>query len=277
MQRARWRLVVLVTLSAAAAAGAQAGSHAGGVLLEDLSWVEAEKVLTPEAVVVIPLGAAAKEHGPHLPLSADWLIAEYFKRELLKRSDVVMAPTITYYYYPPFAEYPGSTTLSLETARGLLVDVCRSLARYGPRRFYVINVGLATLPALQAAVDQLAKESITVRYLEFAKAILPAKEIIEQEGGSHADEVETSLLLYMVPDRVDMSKAVKDFRPRKGYPTRDPNNTEGTYLPSGVYGDATLATSAKGRRFTETLLEDMLRSIAELRSSGAPAPAPAAP
>jgi len=47
-----------------------------GVLLEDLTWVEAEKILNPNTVVVIPLGAAAKEHGPHLKLKNDWLIAE---------------------------------------------------------------------------------------------------------------------------------------------------------------------------------------------------------
>src|SRR5262245_38883930 len=46
-----------------------------GVMLEDLTWLEAEKVLTPEAVVVLPIGAAAKEHGPHLKLKNDLLLA----------------------------------------------------------------------------------------------------------------------------------------------------------------------------------------------------------
>ena len=50
-----------------------------GILLEDLTWVEAEKVLTEKTIVVIPLGAAAKEHGPHLKLKNDWLIAEHLK------------------------------------------------------------------------------------------------------------------------------------------------------------------------------------------------------
>ena len=54
-----------------------------GVLLEDLSWLEAEKVLKPETVVVIPLGAQSKEHGPHLKLKNDWLMAEYLKRAVL--------------------------------------------------------------------------------------------------------------------------------------------------------------------------------------------------
>ena len=75
---------------------------------------EAEKVLTPETIVVIPIGAESKEHGPHLKLKNDWLMAEYLKREVLRRSNVVVAPTVNYHYYPAFVEYPGSTTLRLE-------------------------------------------------------------------------------------------------------------------------------------------------------------------
>src|SRR5271167_3385590 len=99
---------------------------AKGILLEDLTWQEAEKILTPDAVVVIPIGAESKEHGPHLKLKNDWLMAEYLKREVVQRANVVVAPTVNYHYYPAFVEYPGSTTLRLETARDLMVDICRS-------------------------------------------------------------------------------------------------------------------------------------------------------
>jgi hypothetical protein len=69
-----------------------------GVLLENLTWQEAEKALKPETVVVIPLGAAAKEHGPHLKLKNDWTMAEYYKRRVLKAADVVIAPTVNYHF-----------------------------------------------------------------------------------------------------------------------------------------------------------------------------------
>jgi creatinine amidohydrolase len=90
-----------------------------GVLLENLTWQQAEKLLKPETVVVIALGAAAKEHGPHLKLKNDWTMAEYYKRRVLKSANVVVAPTINYHFYPAFVEYPGSTTLRMETARDL--------------------------------------------------------------------------------------------------------------------------------------------------------------
>src|SRR5215813_10092699 len=102
-----------------------------GVLLEDLTWVEAEKILTDKAVVVIPLGAAAKEHGPHLKLKNDFIIAEYLKKRVLERADVIVAPTLNYNFYPAFVEYPGSTSLRFETARDLIIDICRSFAAHG--------------------------------------------------------------------------------------------------------------------------------------------------
>jgi len=116
-----------------------AQSSPKGVLLEDLTWIEAEQGLTPNTVIVIPLGAAAKEHGPHLPLKNDLILAEYLKQRVLEISSVVVAPTIPYSFYPAFLEYPGSVSLRLETARDSLIDICRSLSRYGPRRFYVLN------------------------------------------------------------------------------------------------------------------------------------------
>src|ERR1700692_3602198 len=120
--------------SPTSADGLEPGAGEKGFLLEELTWQEAEKVLRPETIVVIPIGAASKEHGPHLKLKNDWLLAEYFKGEILKSAEVVIAPTVNYHYYPAFIEYPGSISLQWETARDLLADICHSLAGYGPRK-----------------------------------------------------------------------------------------------------------------------------------------------
>ena len=100
---------------------------------------------------MIPLGAESKEHGPHLKLKNDLVLAAYLTRRVREKADVVVAPTVNYSYYPAFAEYPGSTSLRLETARDVIVDVCRSLSRFGPRRFYVLNTGVSTVRALEPA------------------------------------------------------------------------------------------------------------------------------
>src|SRR5262249_9343194 len=64
-----------------------------GVLLQDLTWVEAQAHLDADTVVVIPLGAAAKQHGPHLRLDNDWTLAQYFAARVLAATAVVVLPT----------------------------------------------------------------------------------------------------------------------------------------------------------------------------------------
>jgi len=255
------RLLWLVLVAASLGFGQQRG-----IVLADLTWVEAEKVLTPETVVVIPIGAESKEHGPHLKLKTDYLEAEYYKRQILERADVVVAPTVNYSFYPAFVEYPGSTSLRLETARDMLVDICRSLARFGPKRFYALNTGVSTLRALRPAAQTLAAEGIVLRYTDILEVGAEAeKRVKKEEGGTHADEIETSLMLYIDPAPVDMRKAVKDYHPSEsGGLTRDPRKP-GAYSASGIYGDATLATREKGEAVARATVEGMLREIESLR------------
>jgi creatinine amidohydrolase len=255
------RLLALLMIAGCASA------QSSGILLEDLTWPEAEKILTPQTIVVIPIGAESKEHGPHLKLKNDFLMAEYLKREVLKRSNVVVAPTVNYHYYPAFVEYPGSTTLRIETARDLLVDICRSLARYGPRRFYALNTGVSTIRALRLSADVLAADGILFRYTDILKVGEAAeKQVKQEEGGTHADEIETSMMLYIAPETVDMKKAVKDYHPSgKGGLTRNPNG-EGAYSASGIYGDATLATRQKGEIMINAMLDGIVKEIEALRS-----------
>jgi creatinine amidohydrolase len=240
--------------------------------LEDLSWPEAATVLNAATVVVIPIGAAAKEHGPHLRLRNDYLLAEHLKRRILERAAVVIAPTVNYHYYPAFVEYPGSTSLRLETARDLLIDICRSLARHGPRRFYALNTGVSTVRALQPAKEALAQEGILLHYTDLLQALAPIeKQVLAQEGGTHADESETSMVLYLEPTAVDLTLAAKDFHPKRPGPfTRNPSGP-GTYSPTGTWGDPTLATREKGERLVGGLVKAILADLAAVRTAELPA------
>lgn len=244
---------------------------ARGVLLEDLTWIEAEAALTPNTVVVLPIGAIAKEHGPHLKLKNDWILAEYYKGRVLAEADVVVAPTIGFHFYPAFTEYPGSISLRLDTARDLVVDICRSLARHGPRRFYALNTGVSTVRALAPAAAALAADGLLLHYTNTGALLEPVKSALcEQEGGTHADEAETSIMLFIAPLTVDMSKAVRDYRPdAPGGLTRDPNRP-GIYSPTGSWGDPTLASKAKGEALANAFVIGLLREIEALRSSPLP-------
>ncbi len=228
-----------------------------GRLLETMTWVEAEAALKTHPLVVIPLGARTKEHGPHLPLNNDWLMAEYLARRVQESSDVLLLPTIQYGYYPAFLEYPGSVSISSATSRDFVVDICRSLSRHGAKKFYVLNTGISTVRALEPARRLLAGDGVQLEYTDLGEALAAVEKSVRQsEGGTHADEIETSMMLYIAPEAVRMDRAVKDYHPDKGPGglTRDPEAKTGVYSPTGAWGDPTLATREKGRVVTEALV-----------------------
>lgn len=262
-------------LAALLAAG---GAPGPGVRIGDIPWTEAEQVLTPERIVVLPLGAGAKEHGPHLTLRNDEILAEYLAARVLKERPVAMLPTLGYGYYPAFLEYPGSVSLSSDTQRDVVVQICRSIARYGPRRFYVLNTGISTLAPLEASAQILAREGVLLRATDLHVAGHAAEETVrQQEAGTHADEIETSMLLYIRPEAVRMDRAVKDGLPYKPGPLVRVPRPGAHHSPSGVYGDATLATLEKGRVVVEGLVADLLRDLDALLGSPVPAGSPRSP
>jgi creatinine amidohydrolase len=241
----------------------------GSARIAEVPWTEAEALLDSAAVVVIPIGAEAKEHGPHLPLNNDWLLAEYYAQRVASATKVVLYPTVNYHFYPSFVEYPGSTTLSLTTARDVIVDIVRSIARHGPRRFYILNTGVSTLRALQPARDSLAADGLVVRYTDILQAGRASEDRIRQQaGGTHADEMETSAMLYMFPEVVQMAKAPDDYHPGTGGLTRDSTRAvrEGkTWSRTGTYGNATLATREKGAAIVEASVRFMVDEVEALR------------
>jgi creatinine amidohydrolase len=233
-----------------------------GVKLETLSWIEAEQWFANNPVVAIPLGAAAKEHGPHLPLNNDAIIAAWLGEQIMARLPVVVAPLINASFYPAFTEYPGSISLRYETARDLIADTCMSLSRFGLSRFYVINTGLSTLRPL-AEAKSLLDESIVFEYLDLDATLqgLPG-DLLQQQYGSHADEHETSLMLHIAPEVVDMSRAVDDGAEGEGRLTR--TRGQGLWSESGVFGQATLASADKGKVIAQVLLRHTLAQIESL-------------
>ena len=265
-------LLIAVITAVALSAAAQRPERPKALRLENYTWVDAEPLLRPETVVVIPLGAALKEHGPHLPLRNDLTMAERLVERVVASTEAVITPPLTYHFYPAFLEYPGSTSLSLETARDLTIQVVRSLARYGPQRFYVLNTGISTIRPLQAAAATLASEGILLHFTDLNRSLEPlASRIRQQPAGSHADEIETSMMLVLDPSSVDMKRAVKDLPPAST-PVRLNRHAGGTgmHSPSGVWGDATLATPEKGRYLVDGLVASIRAEIEALRAATLP-------
>lgn len=240
-----------------------------GLKMAEITWPQIEEAFKKGWPVILPVGAACKEHGHHLPMNTDFLIAEYFAQWIMENYPVLIAPTVPYSFFPAFEEYPGSTSVSNITARNSIIETVEAWAKQmeqcnkkNAKKFYVLNTGVSTNKPLQAAQDQLKNNNIILDYLDFTLLYHhpDIMKITEQEVGSHADEIETSIMLYIKSEVVDMKKAKPELYPDKPGPlTRDLQSTDKTISVTGAWGDPTKATREKGE-IAVNILKEMIKT-----------------
>ncbi|MFB9269123.1 creatininase family protein [Bradyrhizobium erythrophlei] len=228
--------------------------------IEYLTWDEVARRIAADSPAILPIGAAAKQHGFHLPLNADRVQAEWFAARLAERIDALIWPTVTYGYYPAFVDYAGSASLSCATFEAVIHEIAAGILGSGCRALFVLDTGISTLAPAERALSRLDGNAVChLRLYHGPRYGRAAEALREQSHGSHADEIETSLMLAIAPDLVDMARA--EASPALTHevsgrltPTdpRSPN-----YSRSGSYGDPTLATRAKGEVLLAALLEDL--------------------
>lgn len=240
-----------------------------GAWLEDLSWDEAEQRLADGAVAVLPVGAAAKQHGRHLPMNTDWLQARWLARQLVERAPVLVWPILGYGHYPAFTEYPGSVSVPAETLRQTAAAIIVAMVAAGARRALVINTGISTIAPLEQALAAAPPglTCILANVYDGPRCRAMQARVERQPRGSHADELETSILLAIAPESVRPGRAapwVPDGFSARLFRRKDPRHPD--YSPDGVFGDPTLASADKGKQLLQAMLDDLLDRLAELRA-----------
>ena len=187
---------------------------------------------------------------------------QHFSRALAERVDALIWPTLTYGAYPAFLSYAGSVSLSNQTFQAVVAEIADALVGFGAKRVLILDTGLSTIAPVAAAIG-VFREPSRVRHLKvFAGPRFEATvhELKEQPYGSHADEMETSLMLAIAPELVDMARAeASPFSPGGPSPGAlspdDPASPN--YVPSGSFGDPTLASAEKGERLRTAILDDL--------------------
>jgi len=242
---------------------------APGAFAAHLSWPEVEQRIQAGAIAVLPVGAACKAHGPHLPMNTDLLQADWLAAALVQRADVLVWPAVTYGYYPAFTDYPGSVSLTRATFQQMVQEILGEIRRAGARAVLLLNTGISTIEPLQAAADNLPGELRIELANVYAgpRCRSVTKAIEEQPRGGHADELETSILLVIARERVALDKAQAWITPAVAasgpFSRSDPDNPR--YSPAGVWGDPTLASEDKGRRLLAAMLDDLLAAVETLQ------------
>lgn len=241
-----------------------------GVFVADVAWPTVAERLAAGSTAVLPIGAASKEHGYHLPLNTDYLQAEWLAREMMTRHDLTVWPTLSYGYYPVFVDYPGSISIAWEIFEALVRDILDGMLNAGARRVAILNTGISTIAPLRASIGRLRDPSQALLCNVYSGAAFTtcANTIAEQSFGGHADEIETSIMLAIAPERVALGLAVAQPHAiaRGVFNRRDP--AAPTYCPSGAHGDPTRATADKGRQLLAAMIEDISAALAGFLGAG---------
>lgn len=242
-----------------------------GCWLEDLTWPEAQVWFHANAVMLVPIGAASKEHGHHLPLCTDYLLARGICDGVLSELPVLAAPVLSFGYYPAFRHYPGSQHIAPETFAALLRDILNGFISQGLRRILVVNTGISTEPIVNVTLRELYEQTgVRVGAAHISRLGKSADHLMEQAFGGHADEHETSIIQALAPERVRMGKAEPDYGNVEAEPKTvfylpsifNPDPASGIdYTKTGARGDPSLATEAKGRASLDATIADVVDGL----------------
>jgi creatinine amidohydrolase len=242
-----------------------------------LPWTAIRDMPQKENVVLIQPIGAIEQHGPHLPIAVDSVIAA----GVLGKALETLSPQIPAYALPPLCYgksnehqyFPGTITLSAQTLMAVLTEVAESLYRDGFRKLILMNAHGG-----QPQIMEIVARDLHQTYPDFA--IFPfftwrvphnISELLsekERDLGLHAGDAETSLLLALLPNQVHMDQAVAEYPP--DLPAGSLLSLEGN-LPfawgtqdlsrSGVLGDPTTASRDKGEVILASIAQGWVQAI----------------
>ena len=223
-----------------------------------LAWPEVENLISSGAVAVLPIGAAAKEHGLHLPMMSDLLQAEFLAGRLAENENILIWPTLSYGYYPAFVEYPGSCTLELATFERVVEEITENIFRSGATALLLLNTGISTIAPLDSIAGRSPAAVKPVHVYRGSRYLEAERHLCRQSRGGHGDEAETSIMLAIAPDlvRIELAKPWLSTTIGPGTLERD-DSSHPNFSPDGIYGDPTLATCGKGVKLLDAMIDDL--------------------
>ncbi len=257
-------------------------THTPEVRYAKLTWPEIQSYAQRDALVIVPT-AAVEEHGHHLPLDTDVLIGETIALRAARRAGhpTLVMPPQWVGFEAHHMDFPGTIDVDWDIFVRYALCVTRSLARHGFKRILILNSHGSNRPLIEIVARQTVIEHPDVlcaalSWWELEDVQKAFNAVRESEITSHGCELETSAYLAIEPERVQMDKAVRDiddggsphfWSDLVGKRPNDDAKNPVKYMEiwsahsrTGVRGDATKGTAAKG----EAVLDAAERELAEL-------------
>ncbi|MCP8617337.1 creatininase family protein [Salirhabdus salicampi] len=226
---------------------------------------QVKEKINEKLVAILPVGAV-EAHGPHLPLGTDNVLAERLADKLAEQVNAFVLPTLPYGQVWSLKNFPGSINVSNESIIGMLVDIGDSLYRQGFKVLAIVNGHLGNAVAIKEAARRLYEryKDFKVFYFFYPGMKNPVEEVRETPSSHgtyfHACEIETSFMLHLAEEYVDMEKAICDIPTIPLSADSTPTPWE-EFTSSAVLGDATLATKEKGGKIISVSLNHMIDMI----------------
>lgn len=243
------------------------------------TWIEIEKSIRTGRITkaILPVGSL-EQHGPHLPLSTDTMIADYVAEKVSKKCpDTIKLPTIQLGCSAEHVGFAGTLSIEPETMSRIILDISSSLVKSKLSKFFIVNGHGGNRAVLDSTIGRV-KEAFPEMHAYCFTIIDIAKQKFDEIRKSnrrfvgHADEIETSMMLAIKPDLVDMSKALSEepmlpkalsFEPEDlarvsfAWNARDLSK-------SGVMGNPLLASAQDGRILIEFAVDAISTIMNEL-------------
>lgn len=245
--------------------------------LAELRAPDVARLIGPSSIFVQPMGAI-EQHGPHLPFNTDLLIAEHVARAAVERVgdelDVWLLPPLAYTKSNEHAWSSGTIWLSATTLLAVLDDIGRCVATTGARKLVFFN-GHGGNSALVGVANR------EIRLAHGLMTFLAHPGVPPDQGGSspanelgmgiHGGTDETSIMLHLAPDLVDMSAATRNvperlaaneyvrFGGRVGF-----GWLSNDFGPDGHIGDPTPASAEHGARLVAGAIDAFCAALGEI-------------
>jgi creatinine amidohydrolase len=247
--------------------------------LHENKWEDIESYLKKSQTIILPVGSV-EQHGKHLPLGTDSILAQDIALDAAEKTDTLVASPLWYGWAPHHMAYPGTVTLRPETLTQLVEDVLNSLIYHGFKKILIVNGHReANLPPLRIAMTRVRNQ--TGAFISIADPFYinseKGKEISEVDPGGigHAEELETSVMYHKHEDLCNPENAAKNIpENHHKFLQHDPHvatdkiltaSDVGTYKEAtkgvGVMGDATTADPIKGEIYQKQLVQNIVEFL----------------
>lgn len=240
--------------------------------LGELSWTQVRDLAEQDPIILLPIGAV-EQHGPHLPIHEDSIVAEWVADKLARENGAYVAPALNYGHSGTFRGYPGNLSLSQATLRNVTYEIIEALVRSGFRRIVLIdNNGGNVGPVTGASLDARRDLGVLLGHLypwQLGYALM--RDVYDSPGTAygHGAEPEHSAMLAMFPDQVQAELAVPGglestdgWTPTSYTEAAIPgHDVRGTVFwdfsevsPTGCTGDVSLGSAQTGEVWIERVL-----------------------